>query len=683
MPAYAILGSTGNTGSSLIENLLNSPENKIHAFCRNKSKLLTLVPAVIENKQVTLFEGDIHDVDLIADCIRDTKAVFLAVTTNTNAPGCHVSQDIAATVISALQKLRDQSRPGTKLPKLLLLSSATIDDHLARHMGLFRPIMLAAANHVYNDLRLAEKLLRAQEDWITTIYIKPAGLSPDISRGHKLSLDEEESFISYLDLAGGMIEAADNEDGYYDSKNVCVVLEKMAESPIHLSLSQIEAVKNESISNESVEECNRLLQKNHEQWHMFFRDTAGHNHIAHSLLTHLSLGASPQALRDRYEDGTPIQRPIPEIDSVLLEKLADAPTLYSNIGEITQYHTFLEFFKRQIAAKGWKNTVQEYLFSRTDVAEKMLARMYEGAYHPIIHLGLGIEFNEEHIIAEGLAQAASHDDSQISKLLLSAEAEAAIAYPPARPKPMIELIHEVRASEDVRSAPRWSDFGNKMRDGIVGRACEQMSTIAAQFFIRQDEEELRRRTAEMISTCAFFAGAAQRQGRPRKIDFFYMHCVTSSIFFSVLVRQDWIKLADRVRLVEWKARLDLAWYAVCGSAPLDGDAISGYEDPTQGSPADWPGIFRAVTQEHDDGHAAKFVRAVYHGKQVAAEWEVGEWEPYFPMKGDMWLKLARMCQDTTKDIPLDLKWVPFTGFEQPWKRPDLANSFEQGSPTPT
>jgi hypothetical protein len=36
----------------------------------------------------------------------------------------------------------------------------------------------------------------------------------------------------------------------------------------------------------------------------------------------------------------------------------------------------------------------------------MLARLYEGAYHPIIHLGLGIEFQQPGIIAEALAQLA-------------------------------------------------------------------------------------------------------------------------------------------------------------------------------------------------------------------------------------------------------------------------------------
>lgn len=227
MPTYAILGSTGNCGSALIQNLLHSPENKIHAYCRNKAKLHRLLPQTLENKQVQVFEGSILDVELMADCIRGAKAVFLVVTTNDNIPGCRVSQDSAAAVIQALQNIKADSGPGLKLPKLVLLSSATIDDHLARHMpGWFRPIMLAAASNVYADLRRAEDLLRSHEDWVSTIFIKPAGLSPDISRGHRLTLDEEESFISYLDLSAGMIEAADNEEMLYDGRNVCVVNEK-------------------------------------------------------------------------------------------------------------------------------------------------------------------------------------------------------------------------------------------------------------------------------------------------------------------------------------------------------------------------------------------------------------------------------------------------------------------------
>lgn len=224
MATYAILGSTGNCGSAIIQNLLHSSQNKIHAYCRNKTKLHRLLPQTADNKQVQVFEGSIYDVELMADCVRGTKAVFLVVTTNDNVPGCRLSEDSATVVIQALQKIKAESGPGLKLPKLVLLSSATIDDHLARKMpSWFRPIMLTAASYVYADLRRTEQLLRSHADWVTTIYIKPAGLSPDISRGHRLTLDEDESFISYLDLSAGMIEAVDDEEGRYDERNVCVV----------------------------------------------------------------------------------------------------------------------------------------------------------------------------------------------------------------------------------------------------------------------------------------------------------------------------------------------------------------------------------------------------------------------------------------------------------------------------
>lgn len=224
MATYAILGSTGNCGSAIIQNLLQSPQNKIHAYCRNKAKLHRLLPQVVDNKQVRVFEGSIYDVELLADCVRGTKAVFLVVTTNDNIPGCRLSQDSAAAVIQALQKIKAESGAGVKLPKLLLLSSATIDDHLSRDMPAWlRPILLASASNVYADLQRTEEFLRSHADWVSTIFIKPAGLSPDISRGHKLTLDEEESFISYLDLSAGMIEAANDEEGRYDGRNVGVV----------------------------------------------------------------------------------------------------------------------------------------------------------------------------------------------------------------------------------------------------------------------------------------------------------------------------------------------------------------------------------------------------------------------------------------------------------------------------
>ena len=221
MATYAVLGATGNCGSSLIQVLLQSPNAKVHAYCRNKAKLTRKLPEVVESKQVQIFDGRIDDVDLLTNCIRGCRAVFMTVTMNDNVPGCTVSQETARSVILALQNLKAESISGLRMPKLVLLSSATIDDHLARKMPIwFRPIMLRAGSNVYEDLRVTERFLRAQQEWVSTVFIKPGGLAIDRPRGYRLSLDEEDSFISYLDLAAAMLEAADSDD--YDMKNVSV-----------------------------------------------------------------------------------------------------------------------------------------------------------------------------------------------------------------------------------------------------------------------------------------------------------------------------------------------------------------------------------------------------------------------------------------------------------------------------
>ncbi|KAK4233721.1 hypothetical protein C8A03DRAFT_19248 [Achaetomium macrosporum] len=449
----------------------------------------------------------------------------------------------------------------------------------------------------------------------------------------------------------------------------------MAALAIRLSPTRTGIFKAADVAPDVLEECNRLLEQNHKAYHIFYRDPAFHNHMAHSLLTNLSLGASVEELRDRYNDLVPIQREIPPVDDALVGKLTDPATFYDTIGQIHQYHTFLEFFRREIDAKGWKPVVLEYVFARTKLADRMLAQVLEGAYHPVIHLGLGVEFEQPAIVAEALAQAASHDRMHIETLFFDAETKAAAAEAKEDvSKPLIDLVHETRAHPTIRHAARWSDLGNKMKDGVIGRAVDELAGVASQFRIDDHAEAaLERRAAEMMSVCAYLAGASPRRpGRKRKIDFFLMHSVTSSIFVAVLVRQTWIPLEDRVRLVEWKARLDLAWYAATGCAELDPTAISAYSDPGSNDMG-WEDLFREVRRECDDGHAAKFIRALKYGELLSAKYESSpQWKAYFPVRGDMWLKVARLCRDTTRNLPWELKWVFFTGFEQGWERPDLA-----------
>ena len=223
MANYAIFGATGNCGSSLIQVLLPSPNTKIHAYCRNKAKLTRMFPKAVESNRVQIFEGQIDNVDLFASCIRGCKAVFLAISMNDNLPGCRVSQDTTITLLSALEKLKAERDPRMKMPKIVVLSSSSLEPKLCGNIPKwFHWVVVHANSNVYEDLRVQEGMLRAQQDWLSSIFIKPGGLSVDKQRGHKLNLVEQDTFVSYLDLAAGMVEAAEDPDSRYDMKDVSV-----------------------------------------------------------------------------------------------------------------------------------------------------------------------------------------------------------------------------------------------------------------------------------------------------------------------------------------------------------------------------------------------------------------------------------------------------------------------------
>ena len=222
MPSYAVLGATGNTGQALINVLLQSPDKKVNAFCRSRKKLLRMTPSIADNKNVTVYEGQLEDVALLAECLRGTCAAFLVVAVPDNMPHCTIAQDTARVAVAAVTKLRNEGE--TVLPKLLPLSSAKLDDHLCRNMpGPMKWIVNHATSNQCKDLTAAQRFLLQQPEWISTTFIMPGGLCHDKQKGHKISMDLQETPLSYLDLAAGMVEVADDRASGYHMKNVAVV----------------------------------------------------------------------------------------------------------------------------------------------------------------------------------------------------------------------------------------------------------------------------------------------------------------------------------------------------------------------------------------------------------------------------------------------------------------------------
>ncbi|GAB7355637.1 hypothetical protein MBLNU459_g6357t2 [Dothideomycetes sp. NU459] len=224
MPSYAVLGATGNTGQCLLQVLSQSPENHVRAYCRSKAKLQRLSPDICSNEKFKVYEGDLEDGALIAECISGTRAVFLAVAASENMPGCKIAQDTARVVVAALDTLDTTETPQQPPPRLVVLSSASLVDHLCRDLPRFvHRMLLTAMSHVYGDLRAAETFLRSKSDRISSTFVKPGGLSFDEQRGHQLSTERQQTFVSFMDVAAGMVEVAEAEGDKWDMQNVSVL----------------------------------------------------------------------------------------------------------------------------------------------------------------------------------------------------------------------------------------------------------------------------------------------------------------------------------------------------------------------------------------------------------------------------------------------------------------------------
>ncbi|KAK5692775.1 hypothetical protein LTR17_025293 [Elasticomyces elasticus] len=404
-----------------------------------------------------------------------------------------------------------------------------------------------------------------------------------------------------------------------------------------------------------------------------------HDHIAHHLLTIWALRANTNELQHAYDINAGYQRTLGKLAAT---DMHDAEKFKSYLGKEQYYHDFMVFFQDEMGKTSMPEVVNKYLLAGDERADDLLCRLLAGFLHSIIHLGFGLEFEQPAIVAEGLAQGAVHGP-YMSKFFISTE-EAAKERSNEPSKSIVQILDEVYADAELREAPRWSD-GNKLRDGIIGRASAKMASLASQFHVKTDE--LERKTAEMANAAAYFTAGAvrinillpsrnidanclgppglptRRNGYVRKYDFYYMHCVNCSIFFSTFLKLDWITGANKVRLLNWKVWNDLAMYASRKSPEIRMDLVRQYKPK---EPSGWDGIFDRVTGLEDDGHASKLVRALAHGQQICGPYEDRE---EFRVKHDDWLLMGHMAIDSVEAG--EPHWVRSAGFDEAWDSPAL------------
>ena len=185
-----------------------------------------------------------------------------------------------------------------------------------------------------------------------------------------------------------------------------------------------------------------------------------------------ALGASPEQIQTHYDNNKTYQRKPQPLDNAVLEDLHDYNKFHDYLGNERYYYDYLEYFRGEIDEKGYEKVINVFCLKGDERADDMLGRLHAGFLHPLIHLGFGVEFKQPAIIAE----AAVHD-SWIGPFMLDAEKLAASS---GNGRPMVELLDEVRADKKLSSAAHWDD-SNKIRDGILVRAPDEMIRIAAKW----------------------------------------------------------------------------------------------------------------------------------------------------------------------------------------------------------
>ncbi|KAF3479537.1 HypA [Arthroderma uncinatum] len=270
----------------------------------------------------------------------------------------------------------------------------------------------------------------------------------------------------------------------------------------------------------------------------------------------------------------------------------------------------------------------------------------------MIHLGFGIEFNQPAIVAQALAQTATHDN-KLQAYFQPVERMANDAGKSG--KTLVQLQDELRNDPDIKGSVLWADT-NKIFDGVMYRAPEKMIKYASQFTVGPDEIE--EKLAELINATVYYTGAAQNPRKVIKFDFFYIHALNSNIFLPAFLSQPWMTKEKKIRLLEWKARMDLLVYVSRNCVEPRLEDITNYVPKMK-----WDEIFKTtVGLEQDDGHAAKFVRHVAHAEKLCKPYEGKDG---FRIKGDMWLKLGNMLVDSVSGPGSN--WVRSAGFEEAWK----------------
>ncbi|KAF4980425.1 hypothetical protein FDECE_17886 [Fusarium decemcellulare] len=407
--------------------------------------------------------------------------------------------------------------------------------------------------------------------------------------------------------------------------------------------------------------------------------------VVHPPKSHVVKAKEPfDQLQRAYDLRHPLQRPVvaehPAAISDLIASWSHAPRY---LGKEEYYPDFLAYFQRAIDMHGYEKVINEHLLKRTDAANDLLIRLHAGVVHPLLQLMYGLEWKQPAIVAEALAQTCVHDIEGLDQLLLASEQQAKACLESTSMPLLLSLYEEARANHQLRDAVRMEDE-DKTRDGILQRAKDPMVSLLKR--VQVSPEELEERTAEMFHAIILVgSSAAVHPPHHVKFDFFLMHHINSALIYLTFNAQSWISSDDKVRLLEWKIRMDLLQYAARACPRISVDAIRYYAPKEPSSHGSVRAIGATLISFGDDGHAIKQARATAVCHELIKLYEN---KPWAVLKEDStWENIQHMVVDSLEGpgmlyvrcAGLDEVWKDIPQQSAPKRAPELLRAFQTGS----
>lgn len=447
--------------------------------------------------------------------------------------------------------------------------------------------------------------------------------------------------------------------------------------PAHHPPSRLSPAKLPGRTPESTQTLLRLLHHNKEHYHIFFNDLQFHNHVTHHILAEYALGASSDLLIAAYKVSEKIQKAaFPSPGKITHDNYAD------HIGEEKWYQAYFNFFADELLSNGVSKTIDVYVFSKKanyeDDAERegrkqkaMFSRFIGGLFHPLIHLGYGVEFGIPYMVTEALAQTAISDNrmesliprsrwdeqTQLSAVnsLVSRMSALVLNTPPQKGSPIGE--GDVSVFNVIALIQKDASFSNQSLQldpsvdtyyFLVNGRGKDILKYADMWTLNitesSDAEALDHKIEELAFAVAILYGiGGWKNGKvqPFQADFNLMHLVTSSVFLPSIcayLSPQGIQLLLRTYfasiLTVWISRgrppirITEDFLSSVSSFPQEPKASTRPAKDTLVPEVTSPNPWLAITQSslvHPEDHIPKVQRALLHWSSLFGTTPAGKW----------------------------------------------------------